>query len=29
MDGTWSELIVGIVSAVLGWFTKHFVDRNK
>lgn len=29
IDPTWSELIIGIVSAVLGWFSKHFADKRK
>lgn len=29
MDPTWSDLIIGIVGTVLGWFTKHFNDSRK
>lgn len=28
LDPTWSELIIGIVGAILGWFTKHFTGRQ-
>lgn len=24
MDGTWNELIIALVGAVLGWFTRHY-----
>lgn len=25
MDPSWAELIAGVVGAVLGWFSKHFL----
>lgn len=29
IDNAWSELIVAVVSAVLGWFAKHFSDKRR
>ena len=25
----WTELVAAVVSAVLTWFTKHYVDKRK
>lgn len=29
LDPMWSELIAGIVGALLGWFSKHFLGNRR
>lgn len=29
LDQVWIDLIIGVGSALIGWFAKHFVDKNK
>lgn len=29
IEETWADLIIAVVSAALGWFTRYFVDKRK
>ena len=29
VDPTWTDLVVAVVSAILGWLTKHFTSKKE